>query len=121
MPNKENLKSFKPGQSGNPAGRPKGSRNVSTMLKQLLAQIDKEKFSGKGDYGNPLAMKLLDMIFGKNHEDSVRIKAIIEAIDRIDGKPVQSIDLGVDKLKGRYIEPPAELKELEEGREDIKD
>jgi hypothetical protein len=27
---------FKPGQSGNPAGRPKGSRNMSTLLAQEL-------------------------------------------------------------------------------------
>lgn len=32
-----NLKPFKKGQSGNPAGRPKGVKNWSTVIKQLLA------------------------------------------------------------------------------------
>lgn len=31
-----NLKSWKPGQSGNPDGRPKGSRNLKTIIKSLL-------------------------------------------------------------------------------------
>ena len=117
MPNPENIieHNYKPGDewNGNKSGRPKGSRNVSTMLKQLLEQLDKEKFNGNGDYGNPLAMKLMEMIFGKGHNDNVRMKAITEAIDRIDGKPVQSIDLGLEKMQGRFIEPPVQ-EEIEE-------
>src|SRR4051812_40483598 len=37
MANEENLKSYKPGESGNPAGRPKGSQNRSTIARQVLA------------------------------------------------------------------------------------
>ena len=33
-----NLKSWKPGQSGNPAGRKPGSKNVSSIVRQLLEQ-----------------------------------------------------------------------------------
>ena len=29
---------FKPGQSGNPRGRPKGSRNTATMLNEILRE-----------------------------------------------------------------------------------
>jgi hypothetical protein len=36
--NFSNLKSWKPGQSGNPAGRKPGSKNVSTIVRQLLEQ-----------------------------------------------------------------------------------
>lgn len=40
MNNKDypNLKSWKKGQSGNPAGRRKGSKNVSTIVRQVLEQ-----------------------------------------------------------------------------------
>lgn len=31
-----NLKSWQPGQSGNPSGRPKGSRNISSIVGSLL-------------------------------------------------------------------------------------
>lgn len=37
MANIDNLKPFKPGQSGNPKGRPKGVKNWSTIVQQLLA------------------------------------------------------------------------------------
>ena len=36
--NYPNLKSWKKGQSGNPTGRKKGSRNVATIVKQVLEQ-----------------------------------------------------------------------------------
>lgn len=36
MANNQNLKSYKPGQSGNPKGKPKGSRNRSTIAKEML-------------------------------------------------------------------------------------
>jgi len=34
---------FKPGQSGNPAGRPKGSRNRSTIAREMLDLVIKAK------------------------------------------------------------------------------
>lgn len=42
-PGSENLKTFKPGQSGNPKGRPKGSRNKlgEAFLKDFLAEWEK--------------------------------------------------------------------------------
>lgn len=36
--NYPNLKSWKKGQSGNPAGRKQGSKNVSTIVRKLLEQ-----------------------------------------------------------------------------------
>ena len=36
MANNDNLKPFKKGQSGNPKGRPKGSKNRSTIIKKWL-------------------------------------------------------------------------------------
>jgi hypothetical protein len=36
QPHIENLKPFKKGQSGNPAGRPKGAKNWSTVIRELL-------------------------------------------------------------------------------------
>lgn len=35
-PGSENLRPFKPGQSGNPAGRPKGARSRSTIIREIL-------------------------------------------------------------------------------------
>ena len=45
MANDENIKpfEFKKGQSGNPAGRPKGSKNRSTIAKKWLETMEKFK------------------------------------------------------------------------------
>lgn len=63
MSNIANLKSYRKGQSGNPAGRPRGSRNVSTILAQMLRQtapktiVDSDfvKILSKGRKGITLA------------------------------------------------------------------
>ncbi len=78
---------FKPGESGNPAGRPKGSKNLKTILKELLAGRDPD-----GQYANPLAKKLLQQAFNEDN-----YKAIVEIINRIEGMPKQSVDLGGQK------------------------
>lgn len=39
----ENLKPFKPGESGNPSGRPVGSRNRSTIARKWLELLGKHK------------------------------------------------------------------------------
>ena len=44
-----NLKPFKKGESGNPNGRPEGSRNRSTVLKELLEQVC--------DFNNPVTLR----------------------------------------------------------------
>ena len=36
MANEQNLKQWKPGQSGNPAGKPKGTKHLSAWIRELL-------------------------------------------------------------------------------------
>ena len=45
MPNPENVKphEFKEGESGNPSGRPKGSRNRSTIVREILELMEEMK------------------------------------------------------------------------------
>lgn len=47
--NHPNLKSWKKGQSGNPAGRKQGSKNVSTIVRKLLEQDAKDGLLSSAD------------------------------------------------------------------------
>jgi hypothetical protein len=66
------------GESGNPAGRPKGRRNRSTILKELLDMDD-----------NELKMHLAQINKAIEKEDTNAYKAIL---DSAYGAPVQQIE-----------------------------
>lgn len=61
---RDNLKPFKPGQSGNPGGRPKGSPSVTAVIRRLLEDEETVEKLGKAILsqaarGNGAAMKLV--------------------------------------------------------------
>ena len=80
---------FKPGQSGNPAGLPKGTRWMKTRLRELLEQ------GGLGD-------KVLDALINKAKDGDVQ--AIREILDRIDGKVAQEVEQKTEVSGGITIE-----------------
>ena len=53
----ENLKPFKEGESGNPAGRPKGSRNRSTIARELLSAAIKMPEGKSKEFCEKLGLK----------------------------------------------------------------
>jgi hypothetical protein len=98
--NEENLKHFPPGISGNPAGRPKGARSLSTVLKEMLEEnvdviID----------GQPATKKMFKEVIIRRLLKAANdgdIRAIQTIFDRVDGKAAQFIEMqipgGVDSL-----------------------
>ena len=58
---------FKPGQSGNPQGRPKGRKNEATMLDELLFQRIPVRQGGRD-----LRMTVIEAIFRRLAEDSLK-------------------------------------------------
>jgi hypothetical protein len=75
---KEDLILFEKGKSGNPNGRPKGSKNRSTIIKELLAQEDNEH-------------KIHQAQINKAKEgDTSAYKAVL---DSAYGMPTQQVDL----------------------------
>ena len=95
-------KRFKPGQSGNPKGRPIGAKSFGTRVKELLAGIDPD-----GDWTNPLAAEYVKIIFSKYPKDfkdekkrgkymynvEQRRKAMENLLDRAEGKAVQKTEI----------------------------
>ena len=73
-------------------GRPKGRRNVATVLKELLSTQDKN-MDGVGDFGAPIAKMLIQIAFHKDSNNNEKLKAIKEILDRIEGMPDQNVNV----------------------------
>jgi hypothetical protein len=75
----ENLKPWKPGQSGNPGGRPKG-RLIDETLEELLLRNDSE-----------LALAIAKKLLARAKAGEV--KAIQLVAERVQGKPKRHLEL----------------------------
>jgi hypothetical protein len=86
---------FKPGQSGFPSGRPKGSKNVSTYIDEALGT----RVGGNGSRRIPLAKVIASRIVADAAKGSVRHQQMLvdrekaraaraEAADRLQGPPL---------------------------------
>ncbi len=86
---------FKPGQSGNPAGRVPGSKNLSTILaKYLENDVTTEGLDGieiKVSAADAVVLKLIRRAVKKGD-----YRAIREIFDRLEGRTKQSVDVTTD-------------------------
>lgn len=84
---------FKPGQSGNPKGRPVGARGLSTILREMLEEEIDVNIDGtkqRKQFGDVIIRKLL-----KKANDG-DIRAITEIFDRVEGKAKQANEVRGD-------------------------
>lgn len=111
MPNDDRAKNVKeyqwaPGQSGNPAGRPKGSVNKKTILRSILdikinnesVLIQKLRAKFPELFTDDRAEYSLEFIISLRHvlraiTGSEPDRAIIDILDRMHGRPIQSFNL----------------------------
>lgn len=78
---------WKKGQSGNPAGRPKGTKNFSVLFREALKKIAKQKNIDPNSIEVDLVLKAIEKAKGgeyKYHKD---------IFDRVYGQPKQTIGL----------------------------
>tara|TARA_Y100001973_G_C5207250_1_gene342511 strand:- start:7410 stop:7781 length:372 start_codon:yes stop_codon:yes gene_type:complete len=76
-------------------GRPKGVRNVATVLKELLSTHD-QTLGGVGDFGSPIAKMLIKIAFSNDSNNNDKLKAIKEILDRIEGLPDQNVNVSAN-------------------------
>ena len=79
-----NLRPFKPGQSGNPKGKPKGTISLVSILKKKLSEMDR---GSRKTFAELFIQKYL--LKKAIVDEDMRIMK--DVIDRIDGKPTRSI------------------------------
>lgn len=99
MANPENIveHQFKPGESGNPSGRPKGITSITTTLKKLMNAKYYKKVKNpitKEDTRNKGADILAFELFKKASKGDLKALEII--LDRMDGKVKDHTVLGFD-------------------------
>ena len=89
MPNEENLKPFKKGQSGNPNGRPKGSRNRRTIVRKWLEAKEeiKNPITGETELVEQSDIMVLGLIKKARKGD---VSAFKELMDSGYGKLMES-------------------------------
>ena len=95
----ENLIPFKPGESGNPAGRPKGRRDYATVYKEALMKL--AELNGKTP--DELEVELLTNAIINARKGDYRFYK--DVVDRMYGSAQQNIDVmsAGDKLETNVI------------------
>jgi hypothetical protein len=93
MPKEDNLTPFKPGVSGNPKGYPKGKKNRSTIIKELLATAHASGTSNEYAMNQAMLEKALDgdlpsikeiqdSVYGKIPDKNLNAEVPVEDLER---------------------------------------
>lgn len=101
-------KVFKEGESGNPSGRPKGSRNRSTIVREILELLEKQKnpITGKEESLTQEQIMTLAILSRARKGD---VRAYQALMDSGYGQPKQQIEMsneegGVFKIGNQEIQ-----------------
>lgn len=118
MANEENLKPFKKGQIGNPAGRPKGSKNRSTIFKEMLSYSADKIFSKntidvlEKQYPNIKSMNIQEIMASAQimksiiDQDTNSFKAVFDSAYGTPKQTVETIDASLVKPPSIIFEEP---------------
>lgn len=101
----ENLApAFKPGQSGNPNGRPFGKKNYATLYKEALIKIAESEGIDPAD----LEIELVSKAVLSGRKGDFRFHK--DTMDRLLGSPAQTIDVTTkgEPITGFNMLPPAQ-------------
>ncbi len=97
MANEENLNPFKKGQSGNPKGRPVGSKNRSTIARKWLEATEKSKNPITGDLEELTQEDIGTLALIKKMRQG-DVRAYKELMDSMYGTAKETIDLNTNDV-----------------------
>lgn len=112
MPNPENIVpyQFKPGQSGNPNGRPKNSRNVKNVMREFLETelLRRNPLINKKEKRAVIELLCLELLKKGLKGD---LHAIREIFDRSEAPEIlAALDVSLEDRRANYL---AEMESLE--------
>ena len=94
MANLKNLKPFKPGISGNPLGKPRGTLNTATIIKKILqtkAVLEEHPLTHKHDVTLSVQkMLVLAMVKEALHGN---VRAFMSLVERAEGKNISPMPI----------------------------
>jgi len=82
---------FKPGQSGNPGGRPRGASVLAPLLRKLAANPNEH---GEGAEANAAAETILALLRQGNGKE---LTGLLKILDRTDGPVPKDVNHGVQE------------------------
>jgi hypothetical protein len=95
-------KPFTKGVSGNPNGKPKGTRSFQTDFRLALKQINNSK-TGKPYKENEFIQSILQNMMTNLDTGDIKYQRLgVDILDRLYGKPTQSLD---HTTQGEKINP----------------
>jgi Family of unknown function (DUF5681) len=94
---------FQPGRSGNPKGRPKGSKNFSTLFSEELAQPVILKENGKRRR-MPKRQALAKQVINKALSNDLRAAALVlDQVWRCEGSAEGPVAIEVDQPENKLV------------------
>lgn len=115
-PKTDHLNKFKPGQSGNPGGKPKNAQRFDywyTQFKNMTVKEFRDYEKSKPDEQRTVAESVAYAAVIKARND---LKFLREVADRTEGRPILRTDItsGGDKIEPIVIYRPEKLDEDKE-------
>ena len=114
---------FTAGKSGNPKGRPKGSRSVGAVLQDIIQQKIVVTENGKTRRISALEVMLRRLANDAMRSDAGAMKLLLSLVDRYGDSPEAALRLGDVLAEDRdilaqYLQGPAGLGQEADGKPD---